>query len=625
MAGRSFKSLKWGHWLKWGAGLCVFLVVATLTMPKLLSSAYVKTRISEQLSAITGRPVELQGVSSVSLRPYLSVIYRDIRIADTTPGATEPLVHVEAMRAKLSVLSALWGGARLSEIHLIRPEFNFKIDRAGKANFNLIGGPLAERLALPPGADIPNLSLGTITLEDAHLVLEDARGGENIGKGGSSLPAIDATGVSGSLKWPSVNGAAQISGRGIVRGELVALSATVEAPFALLRGGASELSLQTQSTIAQTSFEGALSLTEGTAEGQVSASVPTTARFLGWLGDPLSAAHLPGQMALEGQMSVVPGRVEFLNSTFTFNGHRATGRMLATQSEEGRLKLGGTLAFDALPLAPVDRLLAMGENPDADDGDLLGFDLDMRFSANQAGSAPFSVTNLAAAAFVRGAKASFDIGQAGLLGGTISGSVDLEKAMGSRRIAARLGLANVDLEQLSGLYGNPALRLSGAGQANFNLKASGQSLETYLRHLNGEVQIAATDGRVLGLNMDALARQADTGGIVQQADGETAFDDLELRIFVANGTAFFNQSRMDGADYKTKLGGRADVTTGSLALRGTVQFGETTDGEDGAKDPLPFFVGGSSRQPLIVPLRAPNKPPSPVQAKEEPEPATATQ
>ncbi|MEM9732368.1 MAG: AsmA family protein [Pseudomonadota bacterium] len=587
-------AISFSKWLKWGGGVCAVLVVAMLAMPKLLSSSYVKTRISEQLSAISGHPVVLQGVSSVSLSPYLSVIYRDIRIADTTPGATEPLVHVEAMRAKLSVFSALWGGARLSEIHLIRPEFNFKIDRQGTANFRLVGGPLADRLALPAQADIPNLSLGTITVEDAHLVFEDERSPNN-----GQLPNLDATGVTGQLNWPSINGSADMSGRGIVRGELVSFSASIEAPLTLMRGGVTQLSATTQSTIAETSFDGSVSWAERTAEGQVTALVPTATRFLGWLGDPVSPTFLPGQMGLEGQMTMAPGRVEFLNSTFTFNGHRATGRMLVTQGEEERLKLGGTLAFDTLPLAPVDKLLAMSGDVQASDGDLLGFDLDMRLSANQADSAPFSLTNLAAAAYVRGAKASFDIGQANLLGGTVSGSVDLEKAIGTRRIATRLGLANVDLEQLSALFGQPAMRLSGSGQANFNLKASGQNLDGLLRHLNGEVRVAAQSGRVLGLNMEALAQQADTGGIVQQAEGETGFDDLDLRIFVANGTAFFNQSRMSGPGFGVQLGGRADVTTGSMALRGAVRFGEETEEPE---KPLPFFVGGSTRQPLIVPL-----------------------
>lgn len=615
---------KYAGMAKWSVALAALIIVAILAIPSFLSSSYVKTRISEQLSAITGRPVQLQGVSSVSLSPYLSVIYRDISIADTTPGADKPLVQVEALRAKLSVLSALWGGARLSEIHLIRPEFNLRIDRNGQPNFLLIGGPLADRLALPADVEIENLTLGTVTLEEAHIVLDDQRPVE-----AGRLPPVDATAVNGELNWSKVNSAASIAGTGIVRGELVGLSGEIDAPLALLRGAVSAASLDIKSAVATVSFNGDISLNQRTATGRLSANIPASARFMAWLGDPLPARHIPTRLSLDGRMQAAPARLEFLDSTFIFNDRPATGRMLVTRADTGRVKLSGTLAFDNLPLPQWDSLLALEKDTEDNDADrdMLGFDLDMRVSANEASSGPFTVSNLAAAAYVKDGKASFDIGQASAMGGTVSGSVDLERALGARRISTRVTLDDVDLEPLSRLYGQAAMVVSGKGDASFNLKTSGQDRDSFLRHLNGDVRVKSQQGQVVGLDLQRIVQRKEgetgDGSIVQQLGGETPFELLDLNVFIANGTAFFNKSTLSNSRYEAELGGRADVTTGSLALRGRVSIIDGAGEEKTQTATTPFFVGGSTSQPLIVPLAANATPKiAPAEPSEETTPPT---
>jgi len=84
-------------------------------------------------------------------------------------------------------------------------------------------------------------------------------------------------------------------------------------------------------------------------------------------------------------------------------------------------------------------------------------------------------------------------------------------------------------------------------------------------------------------------------------EGSTAYEELNIGFFIANGIAFFRGSEMQNDGIIVTLGGRTDLAQRSLALRGRIST-KTSEGEADQNNSLPFFVGGTTISPLFVPL-----------------------
>ena len=76
---------------KFAIAVTIFVIIAIFAIPNLLSTTYVKQRIADQLSQLTGRQVSLEGSSSISLRPYLGVSYDNVVISDEADQPGKPM------------------------------------------------------------------------------------------------------------------------------------------------------------------------------------------------------------------------------------------------------------------------------------------------------------------------------------------------------------------------------------------------------------------------------------------------------------------------------------------------------------------------------------------------------
>ena len=145
--------------------VCVVVTAIILAAPLLLSSERVKLGIEKQLSDITGVVVVLSGESSLSFSPYLGVSYRNVSLSRDQEAET-PFVRVSGLKARVSLLSVLTGKPSLSEVRLVRPEFDLHMKSDGTPNWWSQDGPLARRLApITEVNEAPEkpLALGTLS------------------------------------------------------------------------------------------------------------------------------------------------------------------------------------------------------------------------------------------------------------------------------------------------------------------------------------------------------------------------------------------------------------------------------------------------------------------------------
>lgn len=581
---------------KIAVSLIIVLIIAGLSVPKLLSTTYVKQRIADQLSELSGRHVELTGSSSISLRPYLGVSYNDVVFSDPEDAEGKPLVSIEELKAKLDLFAALFGEANLSQVEFIRPYFRLRVGQNGQRNWLPDKGLLGKQIASEE--EDGSLRLGTVKIEDGIVELSDEQ----------SRQSSQLTAVNGQIFWPKSDAPAKINMESVWNGEIMKVSASFADPIVLLRGGTSTVSLNVNSKPIKLILDGEADSTGGGIEGSLSLNTPSPSRLVDWLGWNLPVARMIGELSINGDASLLANSLEFLDASVTVDGHQGVGRLQLVRQIEEVYEVTGTLAFKSIELPAMQYVLApTGDVADSDAKPDLSFAdnlvLDVRLSSEQASSGSLAMSNLAAAAIVRDGRASFDIGAAEAIGGTVAGSVSIRAMDDLIEAAADFALSDIDLEQLTQAYKGTAVSLQGKGDADFKLKSTGRDLNNLIVRLNGEGSIRGKDGELFGLDFPNLLANIGDGSdsVVRVSDGSTSYDELKLGFFVANGTAFLRDSSLKSSAIDLTLKGRTDLVRRSLALRGTI----AVPGEENADSAeLPFFVGGTDTSPLFVPLPA---------------------
>ena len=579
---------------KFAIVVMMFVIIAIFAIPNLLSTTYVKQRIADQLSQLTGRQVALQGSSSISLRPYLGVSYDNVVISDSKDQNGKPLIAIEEFRAKLGLFAALVGDAELAEIEFIRPHFHLHIHQNGDRNWLPDKGKIGARIADDVSEEI--LQLGTVRIEDGILELTDQQ----------SRQTSEFTAINGQFSWPDSNSSANTQVSAVWRGEIINMSASIAEPIEWLRNGKTEISVKLDSNPLNLSFDGSRDGAAGQFDGTLAITTPSSKRFADWIGWQLQVPKKLGSFSVAGEVKVQNNSMEFPDAVVSLENHEGKGRLQLSLQNNGMSEVNGTLAFDTIALPNIQNLLQTQTTTPDDPANidlsvLEGLALDVRLSANSATGAPFPVTNLAAAIIVNDGRASFDIGTASAIGGSVSGSVSLQAQDKSIAIAADLVGTKIELAELTQVYSEKGVSLQGLGDFAIKLKSVGSTFESMMLRLNGEGQLNGDEGSLNGLNLPELYETTIAGSdsVARVSSGVTDYQAINLGYFIANGTAFMRDSYLRAEAVDVQLKGRIDLVRTTLALRGSIA---NKDENPSAVTSLPFFVGGTASSPLFVPL-----------------------
>ena len=228
-------------WLKIALGLSLFVVVAIVAAPKLLSTPTVKARVAAQLSDVLGMPVQLNGSSSVSLRPYLGVSWSDVTVGQSNDSM--PLLTMDRLDAKLTLSAALFGDARLSELTLVRPVLRLVRDGQGAGNWQAADGQVGQWFA---GQNNSSVSLGRLMIVDGIALQDDA----------TTSTSRKLTGLQGEIVWQNTGSAASANFGGIWNGEPFRITAQIDDPRAIRDGEASDIAFTLSASPIQLSFSG---------------------------------------------------------------------------------------------------------------------------------------------------------------------------------------------------------------------------------------------------------------------------------------------------------------------------------------------------------------------------------
>jgi AsmA protein len=476
---------------------------------------------------------------------------------------------------------------------MLRP--HIRVIRTGDGESNWTPFIQTTARTMKPGPD-NQVSFSEIRLQDGVLNYEDAANHVS-----ETLDDIDL-----SLAWPSISRSFAATGQFDWRGERVDGSMSASDFVAVLSGDRSGLKARLASAPLKLAFDGSVAdRTSMMMEGILTIDSPSLRDALRWTGQASPGEGGFGRFALKARANLVGPSIALTNVNVELDGNVAEGVM--TYANNGRQTLQATLAADALDFTPyisTFRLLASGardwNRQMFDLKSLSTADLDMRLSAARVTVGASKLGRTAFGANLRGGALALSVGEAQIYGGVAKGSFAISRADTVADVKAQFQFNDVDLQPCaSELFG--VTKLSGRGNLNVSLAASGASPFGLAQSLNGTATLNGHDGAISGFNVEQLLKRLERrplSGGGNFRSGSTPYDNLTIALKFADGIATADDVRVEGAATHLTLTGTASVPTREYDLKGVASL-KLPSGAPGFE--LPFVVQGPWDDPLIFP------------------------
>jgi AsmA protein len=145
-------------------------------------------------------------------------------------------------------------------------------------------------------------------------------------------------------------------------------------------------------------------------------------------------------------------------------------------------------------------------------------------------------------------------------------------------------------------------KLSGRGNLNVSLVASGASPFGLAQSLDGTATLIGHDGAISGFNVEQLLKRLERrplSGGGNFRSGSTPYDNLTIAVKFSDGVATAEDVRLEGQAARLTLTGTASVPAREYDMKGVASLTSAPNAAPGFD--LPFVVQGPWDDPLIFP------------------------
>ncbi len=397
----------------------------------------------------------------------------------------------------------------------------------------------------------------------------------------------------------------------------ITVAGALNDPESAAKGAPSPVVFALDSPLAKLAFRGLLALgDEFSAGGDLTASIPSIAALATFLDTPAPPAFAANDIAITAKVKGAPDSLTLGDATLTSAGQTLEGA-LAISNANGRPVVSGTLAAETLALKPLlgppervfDPTGGWSTTPFAVSPPL-AFDLDLRLSAAHLDVYGLPVADAAASVIVADGKLTMTLIEATAYGGRLQGEVDAGYAGQDLKARARGEFAGGDLGAAIADFGEPVM--TGNGRAQFALEASGASPAAMVGSLAGTASLEATDGSILGVNLEEALRRSRRRPIDVERDlraGGTAFDKVDASLALEGGRAQVGRAVMTSHGVTAELSGLIDLVDRSWALHLKAVQTDAAGEESQDAAHLTVEIAGPWAQPTIRAIgEAPTEP-----------------
>ena len=480
-----------------------------------------RAAVEAQIRAVTGLDLVVNGNIEVSVFPASYVSFHDVGLKGG--GTADAALSVDVLTANLRLLPLLLQRFEISDLMMLRPHIRVVREADGESNWT----PFIDTIArtMKPGAD-NQVSFSEIRIQDGVLSYE------------TPPTTCPKSSTISTCRWPGRRSRVPLPRPGNSTGAASASTARISIGdfVAALSGDRSGLKARLASAPLKLAFDGTVAdRTSMMMEGTLTVDSPSLRNALRWIGQAPPGSGGFGRFALKARANLVGASIALTNVNVELDGNVAEGVM--TYANNGRQTLQATLAAGALDFTPyisTFRLLASGardwNRQLFDLNSLSTTDLDMRLSAAKVTVGASKLGRTAFGANLRGGALALSVGEAQIYGGIAKGSFGIARSDAVADVKAQFQFTDVDLQSCaSELFG--INKLSGRGNLNVSLVASGSSPFGLAQSLDGTATLTGHDGAIAGFNVEQLLKRLERrplSGGGNFRSGSTPYDTLTI-------------------------------------------------------------------------------------------------
>ena len=611
--------------------LLVLLVGAVVAAPFLVPTETIKSQLTAQVEAATGRKLTVDGDLDLSVLPNLAVRMGDVHFANAEGSEVADMVSLSELKVQLQVLPLITGAVEIDQFVLVEPKIHLEIDKDGRPNWELAGsgsdgsssgesGEGSEGGSLP----ITDLKLGDIRIENGSLVFVDHAAGSE-----ERLEAINMMVALADIKSPL-----RADGSLDYKGETIELDLDLAAPYDVLQGGGSALGIGVKSAPLQLGFNGDLS-NQGSpsAAGSIDLSVPSVKGLAAWLAEPLDLeTEALETLTIAGKLNGSADKIAFTDAMITLDMIKGKGEVTtdlagAVPKITGRLDLGMVDLNPYMP-APIEgeggEATAESETAEASaplEGEaaaptdwsdepielaLGGVDLAFELTLEGLKAQEVTLGRTVLALNMAGPKLVADLKDFNLYDGKGQGRLTVDATNGQPRIDKQFTLTG--LEALPFLTDAAEFnRLEGKADASFALSTAGGTERQLVQNLNGDGKVTFADGAIVGVNIAAMVRNVGSAFLSAEANEtrKTDFAELGGSFVITNGVLTNDDLLLQAPGLRVSGAGTLDLPARTVDYRIEPKAAATLEGQAGQTEVagvlVPVVVTGPFDDPSFKP------------------------
>lgn len=574
--------------MKWIIRLIVILIAAAgvaLGALFFLPDERIARIAADQISKITGRPVDMSGETAISFYPVLGISTGRVTVANADWSGAGPMMTAQSLKVGVDPIAMLKGDIRITGLEAVNPEIRLERAADGRVNWEIgvegVAPSGQSDGAAPAQSRALALTLDRALITGATISYVDHGTGDRF-----ELPDSDL-----DLRWPEFRGEAsfdavlrpagqaiEVSGRldrvgDFIDGEITALDARISAPGGVI------------------SFAGKGGV-QPQLGGQIDVALKDTGRFLAALG--MSGIDIPAGMGraltAKGAFSVSPDmRVSLRDATLGLDHNALSGAAdlwlggkkprIGVQLRAASLDFSSFVSGNSDGSATAGTAAQKGWSKDRIDASALGLvdgEIALVSDALDLGTFNFGKTRVQVA--IDRARAVASLAELNGYGGVITGQFVANNRDGLS-VGGDMRASGIDIKALltdaAGIT-----RFSARGDASLKFLGVGQSVDAIMQSLGGSTSVRTGKGHISGFDLDKLMRTGDGTG------GTTIFDEMSAGFTIEGGN-------MNGDDLQMSMPLAKATGKGRIGL--------------GAQDIdylfTPALLQGENRKGLAIPVR----------------------
>ena len=151
-----------------GVALAIILaLVSALVAPLVVDWNHYRSSFEQEASRLVGLDVRVNGAIAARILPSPRIELRDVEVGQ---AGRQPQVRAAAVELELGLGSLLRGEVEATELHVVGPQINVALDRAGAVDWP----------ALSPSFRPDALTISRLNVEDGRLTFADAASGTRV-------------------------------------------------------------------------------------------------------------------------------------------------------------------------------------------------------------------------------------------------------------------------------------------------------------------------------------------------------------------------------------------------------------------------------------------------------------